>query len=383
MVKTCPGKEMLLALAHDGRFYEHSIATGITRDITDYVCDLLKEPIDKVLSEIYVVSRTFAVRTDNKIVIVSYPSPLMEALSGSSQPATFLFIFKHKIDMISLHPKYGLVRVDGRLGLIGQQPFSRDPTRSLSSPIIEILFDDAKSIAEIICNDHYILLRMIDGRVFACGAAHHIPTDNTDWFRQVQFGKIEFITKIACDNYHTFYITSDGSHYHADVSRHQPHTQGLNPTPTQFLGLDKCFIEDAFMLGHSIAVLHDGGKLSLVGLHSLPPGLSYYGLAIYSRLSGINRCHVIVPVSLPGALGITAVTRSGSHLYITADSTQVYICDIIAKGHVPPGHPGHIDYVIDDKKLRRIEFFDRNPIAAHDGSTQIRSAGNVIKGLVV
>lgn len=127
------------------------------------------------------------------------------------------------------------------------------------------------------------------------------------------------------------------------------------------------------MFSHSIAVLHDKGKLTLISSQALQPKLSASGLTRCAEV--MNNSKNQKPISLPGGACITSIIGTGPFLFLVADSEQVYVSSAIEETNT---RARHIDYVIDHKQIRKIEFFEENPIAVNDSSMHIRSAGNAI-----
>lgn len=371
----------LVALTCDGLFSRYTLDSDTLEDITDYVCNILEKPLDEIVREILVAPGAFAVRTDYIVGIVRYSYARITDDTWYDEPVKTVtrYTFQHRVNLVSIGVTYGLIRTDGGcLYFVGEPPFLRVRSNEDRDPTL-IVFPGSESVCEIICERNYVLLLLLDGRVYA-GGHRHGRNESECWFNEVQFGKQVSIMKIVTHMGYTFYIADDGSHYYVNAREpmHQDHTRppsrtletlvnnrGLHPHPIK--ALQGYCVENAFILNQFIVIIHNTDRVCIIPiLHRDDPETGAADPMTYKELT-------VTHLIFPGAVPVISVTDHHNQIYFTAATGQVY-CGAITDRM----YDWLIARTFDSAGIRRIEFFDENPVAVSPTARMIASTASML-----
>lgn len=217
--------------------------------------------------------------------------------------------------------------------------------------IREIPFDRAEAISELYCGDAFLLMRMDDGQVYACQPRH--SPDALEPPVLISFPDHESVSKIVTDGYHILYITTSGHCYYT----HARYSFDTWKFKIRLLkSLEGLLVENVFIVGKSVIVKHDTGKLSIIYLFGGLNGSAYphrpyqKGTRKPDRLPTFDDKNIVAVVSL---FWCTYFITSEGHAYWTGGQ------------HIRP-----------DSIVARDPTFDSNPISIPNLTSRIRSARN-------
>lgn len=350
----CPMSGTRIIVTRSGRIYVGLFSGGVMRDITTVVCETLGKGIDDV-TEICIDRFTIIARIEDSIGIINMQTVGNVANCDIAGFSSSLHTFTSPVNLISYRFNRGYIRTDdGLLYFISDIPGST----SSEPQVVNIV--DAARIHEIICCSHHTLFHMKDGTVRVQSLERENDMYACEFFGHVKFPEGVRIAKVVVNSIQVFYITTEGRCYYTDGGSEV----------ILLRALEGYFVENMFSVSDHMAVLHDGNRVCL--LRMIPvirefPQYITYVIRDRIEIDPAHRDGSAQPINLSffDDKSIVAVIQAQNRTYFTADDGSVYY--------------GTINTHTIEPTIKRILFFDANPVATKNSVMRIRSAANAIK----
>lgn len=355
IVKACHRTEFCVVLTHDGRILARTRPGSHLVDITSSLPDGLGQELLDDGTEIHVFTYTITIKTRCRVCFLDARPPNYGVYKEDEHINVVRagsYTFPSGINLAGFGSGHGFVRTnDNYLYIIDS-----DSSHSKGCQLVDIA--DPEHIREIITDTWYTLLIMKDGTARTCGLF-----DNRSWFLRTSgsFVKIEFpdevsVAKIINRKPQIFFITTEGQCYYVNAD-----APGLKPV---LIGaLVGYYVEDVFIAGRHVIVLHDGCKVCLLNLISSITETCTANMIDPNEMSGEK---LPEPLLFCNDKGIISVQHVGVWIYFTTSEGHVYY---------------HRSWTLTcDSHLREIPFFTDNPIMVESRAARIGSAANTLRG---